>query len=596
MALKPEDIKREPAVFARSRNRWYTNEEVASILTNFNSHPNWLIDELQVRPKSGAVLLYSREKVRYRQDGYCWKKRKNGRTTREDHMKLKVQGIECIYGCYVHSAILPTFHRRCYWLLQNPDIVLVHYLNQPPDDQNKMMITFNPSLLEADTRRSWTNEEIIEEIGSVFGGISQIQHTLNINFPPSTAIIHQPQQQQHDELHKQQQQQQTNEHHHHHQQQQQHQQQLDDQHQQHKLSTPPLVATSYDEMPQDHEQQQQQQNHHQQDLLLIPAELQIEQQASSDMTDSTMTQHQPNQHQQLHLGASLSPTIPSDNSSEILVNSPNHFHHGSPTYSMLLQQQHQLMIAQSPMECSSNSSSKPSVQSTTILPILDYVPNWCSTTGGVKVLIVGNWSSLLPSSSSSSLSSTTSSTINSNISGEQHHYHQQHQQLCANSNGGGGGVGGRGGSGSGSSSGTSSSGTVEQEGSGGEFFALFHDLLVPATLIQDNVLRCYAPSHEQGFITLKVLYRGQVVSEEVLFEMRPPCIQSETAQSASVYPSSIRSDGGFGFGSSVQSNGNNSGSSLASHSSCDGLAAVHCYTQGHNFPCRLEEVQDSHSN
>src|SRR6218665_186693 len=64
------------------------------------------------------MLLYSRKKVRYRKDGYCWKKRKDGKTTREDHMKLKVQGIECIYGSYVHSAILPTFHRRCYWLLQ----------------------------------------------------------------------------------------------------------------------------------------------------------------------------------------------------------------------------------------------------------------------------------------------------------------------------------------------------------------------------------------------------------------------------------------------------------------------------------------------
>ncbi|KAJ8384255.1 hypothetical protein AAFF_G00207160 [Aldrovandia affinis] len=28
-------------------------------------------------------------------------------------------GIErCLYGCYVHSSIIPTFHRRCYWLLQ----------------------------------------------------------------------------------------------------------------------------------------------------------------------------------------------------------------------------------------------------------------------------------------------------------------------------------------------------------------------------------------------------------------------------------------------------------------------------------------------
>ncbi|KAI4578289.1 hypothetical protein MJG53_011144 [Ovis ammon polii x Ovis aries] len=26
--------------------------------------------------------------------------------------------VLCLYGCYVHSSIIPTFHRRCYWLLQ----------------------------------------------------------------------------------------------------------------------------------------------------------------------------------------------------------------------------------------------------------------------------------------------------------------------------------------------------------------------------------------------------------------------------------------------------------------------------------------------
>lgn len=46
------------------------------------------------RPESGSMLMYSRKKVRYRRDGYCWKKRKDGKTTREDHMKLKVQGVE----------------------------------------------------------------------------------------------------------------------------------------------------------------------------------------------------------------------------------------------------------------------------------------------------------------------------------------------------------------------------------------------------------------------------------------------------------------------------------------------------------------------
>jgi len=54
------------------------------------------------RPKSGSMLLYSRKKVRYRRDGYCWKKRKDGKTTREDHMKLKVQGTEvCEMFCCI---------------------------------------------------------------------------------------------------------------------------------------------------------------------------------------------------------------------------------------------------------------------------------------------------------------------------------------------------------------------------------------------------------------------------------------------------------------------------------------------------------------
>ncbi|GBP61339.1 Calmodulin-binding transcription activator 1 [Eumeta japonica] len=52
-------------------------------------------------PKSGSMLLYSRKKVRYRRDGYCWKKRKDGKTTREDHMKLKVQGTEVEHGDYI---------------------------------------------------------------------------------------------------------------------------------------------------------------------------------------------------------------------------------------------------------------------------------------------------------------------------------------------------------------------------------------------------------------------------------------------------------------------------------------------------------------
>ncbi|XP_033252730.1 uncharacterized protein LOC108158726 isoform X6 [Drosophila miranda] len=161
----PDNLESLPRAdsFSSQRHRWNTNEEIAAILISFDKHCEWQSKKVRTRPKSGSLLLYSRKKVRYRRDGYCWKKRKDGKTTREDHMKLKVQGTECIYGCYVHSAILPTFHRRCYWLLQNPDIVLVHYLNVPYPDDNKMAV-IAPSITLWGDKKEWTKEELVSQL------------------------------------------------------------------------------------------------------------------------------------------------------------------------------------------------------------------------------------------------------------------------------------------------------------------------------------------------------------------------------------------------------------------------------------------------
>ncbi|XP_054165100.1 calmodulin-binding transcription activator 2-like [Oppia nitens] len=168
--------------FPHQRHRWSTNEEIAAILIAVDKHEQWLSKEVQIRPKSGSMMLYSRKRVRYRRDGYCWKKRKDGKTTREDHMKLKVQGTECIYGCYVHSAVLPTFHRRCYWLLQNPDIVLVHYLNVPYNDDNK---TISPALnYFTDNKKEWTKDELICELKPMF--FSENEPDLNNELEKST--------------------------------------------------------------------------------------------------------------------------------------------------------------------------------------------------------------------------------------------------------------------------------------------------------------------------------------------------------------------------------------------------------------------------
>ncbi|KAL6118173.1 camta2 [Pungitius sinensis] len=153
------------------RLRWNTNEEIASYLISFDRHDEWLSCSLKTRPKNGSIVLYNRKKVKYRKDGYCWKKRKDGKTTREDHMKLKVQGMECLYGCYVHSSIVPTFHRRCYWLLQNPDIVLVHYLNVPSlEDSGKC----SPLLCAVTDRHDsvrWSQEDLLNQLRPMFHSI-----------------------------------------------------------------------------------------------------------------------------------------------------------------------------------------------------------------------------------------------------------------------------------------------------------------------------------------------------------------------------------------------------------------------------------------
>lgn len=85
-------------------------------------------------------------------------------------IESQVQGVECIYGCYVHSAILPTFHRRCYWLLQNPDVVLVHYLNVPYPDGDAKLAALPPCLALPPDKKEWTRDELASQLRPMFLG------------------------------------------------------------------------------------------------------------------------------------------------------------------------------------------------------------------------------------------------------------------------------------------------------------------------------------------------------------------------------------------------------------------------------------------
>lgn len=115
--------------------RWNTVEEILSYLISFDHHEDWVTEIIPKKPPSGSIFFFNKEKTkRYRSDGYEWKTRRgNEKSIREDRMKLKVRGFQLLYGCYTHSASNPNFHRRSYWLIQNPNLIMVHYLEVYPE-------------------------------------------------------------------------------------------------------------------------------------------------------------------------------------------------------------------------------------------------------------------------------------------------------------------------------------------------------------------------------------------------------------------------------------------------------------------------------
>uniref|UniRef100_H2Y005 CG-1 domain-containing protein n=1 Tax=Ciona intestinalis TaxID=7719 RepID=H2Y005_CIOIN len=168
----PEELQHKlppPALnLPKHKYTWMSNEEIAAILINFKQHPDWLTTSRVFRPESGCLLMFNRKKVKYRQDLYIWKTKRKSKWCREDHVKLKVAGIPCITALYVHSDVLPTFHRRCYWFIQNPDIVLVHYLNYPYNDDGKQIIRDFSLNHQCQQWRQLSKQELLDQLRPMF--------------------------------------------------------------------------------------------------------------------------------------------------------------------------------------------------------------------------------------------------------------------------------------------------------------------------------------------------------------------------------------------------------------------------------------------
>ncbi|KAI7731228.1 hypothetical protein M8C21_014805, partial [Ambrosia artemisiifolia] len=96
-------------------------------------------------------------------DGHNWRKKKDGKTVKEAHERLKSGSIDVLHCYYAHGEDNENFQRRSYWLLEEDrsNIVLVHYLEVKGNRTNTNRVR------EA-TRNSLGSEENIStsEVGS----------------------------------------------------------------------------------------------------------------------------------------------------------------------------------------------------------------------------------------------------------------------------------------------------------------------------------------------------------------------------------------------------------------------------------------------
>ncbi|KAL5564065.1 hypothetical protein UlMin_033812 [Ulmus minor] len=116
-------------LLAEAQHRWLRPAEICEILSNFQKFQ--ISSEPPNRPPSGSLFLFDRKVLRYfRKDGHNWRKKKDGKTVKEAHEKLKVGSIDVLHCYYAHGEDNENFQRRSYWMLEEDlmHIVFVHYL------------------------------------------------------------------------------------------------------------------------------------------------------------------------------------------------------------------------------------------------------------------------------------------------------------------------------------------------------------------------------------------------------------------------------------------------------------------------------------
>ncbi|XP_017241682.1 calmodulin-binding transcription activator 3 isoform X1 [Daucus carota subsp. sativus] len=115
-------------ILLEAQNRWLRPAEICEILRNYNKFR--ISPEPAHRPPNGSLFLFDRKVLRYfRKDGHNWRKKRDGKTIKEAHERLKAGSVDVLHCYYAHGENNENFQRRSYWLLEEElsNIVLVHY-------------------------------------------------------------------------------------------------------------------------------------------------------------------------------------------------------------------------------------------------------------------------------------------------------------------------------------------------------------------------------------------------------------------------------------------------------------------------------------
>ncbi|KAH7520590.1 hypothetical protein FEM48_Zijuj08G0161200 [Ziziphus jujuba var. spinosa] len=115
-------------ILMEAQHRWLRPAEICEILRNYKRFR--IAPEPANMPPSGSLFLFDRKVLRYfRKDGHNWRKKKDGKTVKEAHERLKAGSIDVLHCYYAHGEDNENFQRRSYWMLEEDlsHIVLVHY-------------------------------------------------------------------------------------------------------------------------------------------------------------------------------------------------------------------------------------------------------------------------------------------------------------------------------------------------------------------------------------------------------------------------------------------------------------------------------------